>query len=88
MLWGFYSSLNKPLVGPFSRRRLTTLTIGALLSPETIKTPKALQTVNIHPSVNEEFERIVNSFDAPIDVAIAYGSGVFSQKGYDKKVRF
>ncbi|EEB08408.1 matrix protein import protein [Schizosaccharomyces japonicus yFS275] len=77
VLRGFYS--------PFSRRRLTTISIGALLSPQTIQTPKTLQTVSIHPSVNEEFERIVNSFDAPIDVAIAYGSGVFSQKGYDKK---
>ncbi|CAG8448888.1 9803_t:CDS:10 [Diversispora eburnea] len=34
---------------------------------------------------NEKLKKILHNFNAPIRYAFAYGSGVFSQKGYDEK---
>ncbi|KAF6060505.1 Mitochondrial matrix Mmp37 family protein [Candida albicans] len=36
------------------------------------------------PIQQDQLQEIVNSFDAPIDVSIGYGSGILPQDGYDK----
>lgn len=47
------------------------------------------QTVSLEedkesPIQQDQLQEIVNSFDAPIDVSIGYGSGILPQDGYDK----
>ena len=47
------------------------------------------QTVSLEedkeaPIQQDQLQEIANSFDAPIDVSIGYGSGILPQDGYDK----
>jgi len=44
------------------------------------------QHIPIDEDVKEQLKKVLLHFDAPIQYALAYGSGVFPQKGYDSKV--
>ena len=44
------------------------------------------QNLPIDNEFKERLKRLLYNFQAPIRYAIAYGSGVFPQKGYDEKV--
>ncbi|CAG8560203.1 5236_t:CDS:2, partial [Paraglomus brasilianum] len=43
------------------------------------------QHIPIDGDVKEQLKKVLLHFDAPIQYALAYGSGVFPQKGYDSK---
>ena len=45
------------------------------------------QHIPIDGDVKEQLKKVLLHFDAPIQYALAYGSGVFPQKGYDSKVK-
>lgn len=45
------------------------------------------QYININEELKQQLKGVVSQFHAPIRYAVAYGSGVFRQTGYDDKVR-
>ncbi|EGF76334.1 hypothetical protein BATDEDRAFT_92831 [Batrachochytrium dendrobatidis JAM81] len=53
-------------------------------NPHTLQNTSSLQDQSSSASsVHDKLESIVSSFRAPVRFALAYGSGVFQQKGYD-----
>src|SRR4051794_36904661 len=44
------------------------------------------QNLPIDDEFKEQLKKVLHNFQAPIRYSIAYGSGVFPQKGYDDKV--
>lgn len=44
------------------------------------------QYMNINEELKQQLKDVVSTFNAPVRYAIAYGSGVFRQSGYDEKV--
>lgn len=44
------------------------------------------QNLPIDDGFKEQLKKVLHNFQAPIRYSIAYGSGVFPQKGYDDKV--
>lgn len=46
------------------------------------------QHMNINEELKSQLKNVVSQFNAPVRYAVAYGSGVFHQSGYDEKVTF
>lgn len=44
------------------------------------------QYMNINEELKQQLKDVVSQFNAPVRYAVAYGSGVFHQSGYDEKV--
>lgn len=44
------------------------------------------QYMNINEELKQQLKNVVSQFNAPVRYAVAYGSGVFHQSGYDEKV--
>jgi translocator assembly and maintenance protein 41 len=45
------------------------------------------QYMNINEELKQQLKDVVSQFNAPVRYAVAYGSGVFRQSGYDEKVQ-
>lgn len=45
------------------------------------------QYMNINEELKQQLKDVVSTFNAPVRYAVAYGSGVFKQSGYDEKVK-
>ncbi|KAG1474429.1 hypothetical protein G6F56_000362 [Rhizopus delemar] len=43
------------------------------------------QYININEELKQQLKQVVSTFHAPVRYAVAYGSGVFRQSGYDDK---
>lgn len=44
------------------------------------------QYMSINEELKQQLKNVVSTFNAPVRYAVAYGSGVFRQSGYDEKV--